>query len=232
MTWIQDLVAYSTSRLTERERDLLMGRGVSSEQMELYQLGHLNLELPEGLPEDFLRWAKNRIDDVYVLPLTTALGEIRGLQLRHVDRKNPGYQDYFLPEQHEPCLFGLGQAVKSMWDSRYVCLVEGAFDLFPIQRAIQPVVATLTARVSPSVARVLRRLVDSVFMAYDNDAPGIKGCKDFEEQYGPDFQVYVLPYPSVIGAKIKDPSDLWEVWGDAQLAPYIRTFINQQSQEM
>lgn len=225
--WAGRLVDYASSNLTDRERDLLMGRGVSSEQMALFRLGHLNHNLPEGLPEHFTRWAAGKIDDVYLFPLTNTMGAIRGFQLRHVDRKIPGYQDYFLGKS-EACQFGLGQAIKAMWETRSVYLVEGTFDLFPIQRVTPAVIATLTAWCSPAMMRVLRRIVDRVYLGYDNDATGLKGHLEFVERYGDEFEVYVVQYP----AKIKDPGDLWEAWGDAQLAPYILSFINQNSQEI
>lgn len=205
-----------------------MGRGVSSEQMSLFRIGRLNQELPEGVSEHFLRWSKDKLDDVYVFPLTNTLGAIKGLQLRHIDRGIPGYQDYFL-DKSEACLFGLGQAIKSMWETRTVCLVEGCFDLFPIQRANPATVATLTAWCAPPLVRVMRRTVDTCFLGYDNDAPGAKGCHEFQERYGDDFQVYVLRYPNVHGKKIKDPGDLWEAWGDAQMTPYLQNFFNQST---
>lgn len=227
--WVNGLVEFAQNNITERERDLLMGRGVSGDQIALYQLGHLNGQLPEGMPEHFSHWARDKIDDVYLFPLTNTLGMVKGFQLRHVDRKISGYQDYFV-DKSEACLFGLGQAIKSIWETKTVSLVEGCFDLFPIQRANSATVATLTAWCSPAMVRVMRRIVDQVFMVYDNDATGLKGHREFQERYGTEFQVYVLQYPEVLGAKVKDPGDLWEAWGDSQLAPYLHTFFS-QSQE-
>jgi Toprim-like len=231
MTWLDELVTYAAEHITERERDALLGRGVSSGQIELYGLGHLDGELPEGLPDDFAQWAADKIDDVYLLPLTTTLGDVRGLQLRHVDRKKPGYQDYFDKPggRSEACLFGLGQAISHMWESGSVTLVEGAFDLFPIQRATPAVVSTLTAHVAAQLVRVLRRTVKRVHLCYDNDAGGEKGVRDFRKTHGREFEVYVVGYPTAInGAKVKDPGDLWEVWGDSQLIPYIQGALLQQ----
>jgi DNA primase len=228
--WVKVLVDYASNNLTDRERDLLMGRGVSRDQMALYQLGHLNRSLPDGLPEHFTRWASEKIDDVYLFPLTNTMGAVRGFQLRHVDRSIPGYQDYFL-DKSEACQFGLGQAIKAMWETRSVYLVEGTFDLFPIQRAMPAVVATLTAWCSPAMMRVLRRIVDRVYLGYDNDATGLKGHREFVERYGDEFEVYVVQYPKVPGSKIKDPGDLWEAWGDTQLVPFIQAVLN-QSQEI
>lgn len=226
MSWLDEVVAFASQRVTPRVRDALWDRGVSDEQISLYQLGYLNRELPANLPEPFVKWAfsTDKLEDTYVLPLTTTLGEIRGLQLRHVDRGRSGYSDYFL-DRREACLFGLSQATPAMWASGAVFLVEGGFDLFPVQRATPAVVATLTARTNAQTARVLRRLVQRVWLGYDNDGPGRTGCEDFIRDYGPDYQVYTVAYPRVNGQWVKDPGDLWEAWGDAQMVPFIKSVM-------
>src|SRR4051812_13467368 len=101
----------------------MLSRGASDSQIETFQLGYLNRELPAGLPNHFLEWARGgeKLDDVFVLPLTNTLGEISGLQFRHVDRERAGYMDYFV-DRKETVLFGLGQAVASMWATRSVYL--------------------------------------------------------------------------------------------------------------
>lgn len=231
MTWLDDLVDFAAAQMGERENEELMRRGVSMDQARLYRVGWLNETLPEWAPGIFTFWAKDRLDDVYVLPLTTMLGEIRGLQLRHVDRKKPGYQDFFL-DQREACFFGLGQAASEIWRQEAVYLVEGAFDLFPIQRAYPAVVATLTAYVNPLMVRTLKRTVKTVWMGYDNDSPGRKGANDFQRNHGDSFQVYVVDYPQIQGRRVKDPADLWEAWGDQQLIPFIQSAMQRQIIEL
>lgn len=223
MSWMQDLAAYAAAQVDERVRDTLLGRGVSDSQISAYQIGYLNDELPEGVPDGFRKWASDKIGDVLLLPLTNTLGDVRGFQVRSVERGKSGYSDY-LPDKREACLFGLGQSMKSMWETRQAFLVEGAFDLFPIQRAFSPVVATLTARANPALVRVLKRIVDKVWVGYDMDAAGRRGCSDFSRDYGGDFEVYIVSYPA-LNNKVKDPGDLWEAWGDARLIPYIQDLI-------
>lgn len=228
MTWVQDLIEFSASRLTNRERDALLSRGVSDDQIDLFKLGHLNKELPEGVPKHFLDWSQNgkKLDDVFVFPLTTTLGEVRGFQFRHVVRERIGYMDYFL-DRREPCLFGLSQAIESMWVSQSVYLVEGAFDLFPVQRALSFVVATITAYTTPQTVALLRRLVQRVWLGYDMDSTGRSGCKTFKARYEKDFEVTIISYPRVNGKQMKDPGELWEAWGDAQVVPFIRSAMAQ-----
>jgi len=230
MTWIQNLIQFSTSQITSREREALWARGVTDDQIKLFQIGYLNKEFPIGIPEYFLQWAqKFKLDDVFVFPLTTTLGEVRGFQFRHVVRERLGYMDFF-EDRREPCLFGLHQAIESMWTSRSVYLVEGVFDLCPIQRAVPFVVATMTAFTTQQTARLIRRLVQRVWLGYDMDASGKDGCTDFQIRYGKKFEtVYRMAYPKVNGKQMKDPGDLWENWGDSQLIPFIRSAISQET---
>jgi hypothetical protein len=136
----------------------------------------------------------------------------------------------FFEDRREPCLFGLHQAIESMWTSRSVYLVEGVFDLCPIQRAVPFVVATMTAFTTQQTARLIRRLVQRVWLGYDMDASGKDGCTDFQIRYGKKFEtVYRMAYPKVNGKQMKDPGDLWENWGDSQLIPFIRSAISQET---
>jgi DNA primase len=231
LSWTQQLVDFAEAQVTDRVRESLLSRGVSPAQMEMYHIGYLNQELPSGCSPHFLEWSKDgsKLDDVFVLPLTTALGEVRGFQFRHVDRKRSGYMDYFL-DRREACLFGLHQAIPHIWETRSVYLVEGGFDLFPIQRATPIVFATLTAYTNKATIRLLRRLVDRVWVGYDMDHPGRTGCKNFEKHHGSDFEVYTVTYPRIQGAMVKDPGELWEAWGDAQLVPFIRNLMAEADQ--
>jgi DNA primase len=219
MTWEQTLTEYAASQVDNRVREALSKRGVSEDQLAQYQLGYLHGELPDDVAPDFRKWAQGKIDDVFLLPLTNALGEVSGFQVRAIGQTKARYHDY-LPDKREACFFGLGQAVEAMWETKAVFLVEGAFDLFPIQRAFPAVVATLTARTGPNLARVLRRLVDRVWVGYDMDEPGRRGCDKFLHDYGRDFEVYIVSYPKL--DKVKDPGDLWELWGDSRLIPFIQ----------
>jgi DNA primase len=229
MNWAQDLVSFSASQLTSREREALCARGVTDDQIEMFQIGYLNKSLPEGLPEEFLKWSQNgeKLNDTFIFPLTTALGDIKGFQFRSVKRDHSKYMDYFLGHC-EPCLFGLHQAIKPMWENRTVYLVEGVFDLFPIQRAVPFVISTLTSRASGQIVRFLRRVVTKVWLGYDMDDAGRKGCAEFKKRYGHSFEVYIMTYPKV-GKKKVDPGELWELWGDTQMIPFIKSAMNKEN---
>jgi DNA primase len=228
MAWLDDVADFAALQVDDRVRELYWSRGADDTQIALYRLGYINKTLPEAdLPPGFLRWSSNgeKLVDSFVLPLTNALGEIKGFQFRSVDREVRGYMDYFSDET-EAVLFGLGPAVDAMWGTGRAVLVEGAFDLFPLQRIAPDTVATLTARVAPQFARLLMRLVRQVFLSYDLDSAGRLGMSKFIRTYGKDFdEVTIIEYPQVTtvdGKVAKDPSEIWEAWGDDRLAEHLR----------
>lgn len=216
----------TASQLTERETTLLYGRGVSDDQINLFQIGYLRT-IPEGFPEEFLRWARGvKLGDVFVFPLTTVTGAIKGFQFRSVEREKRGYTDYFL-SQDEPAMFGLHQAMPHIWKSESVFLVEGVYDLAPIQRHRPDAFATMTAKIPPNLLRMLLRLVRRIWLGYDMDQAGRKAAFGFAREHGREFeQVKVVSYPKIhrLGSNewIKDPGDLWETWGDTEVKKFVQ----------
>lgn len=229
-TWLDRLVGFAHEQVDGVRPDLYC-RGATDEQIELFQIGYLNQKLPdlEGAA-GFLEWCwqGRRLDNVLVLPLTNALGQIRGVQFRSADREKKGYQDYFLSKD-EAVLFGLAQAIPSIWETESVFLVEGAFDLFPVQRVTPNVVATLTDRISDPFGRLLRRLVRELWVGYDVDKAGSDARRRIELNYGRDFKIRSVEYPRVLtvrGDRVKDPGELWEVWGEEHFQEYLRGKIS------
>ena len=230
MTWLDVLAQQARANLTDEVRERLYARGVTDGQMVDFRIGYLDRTLPElEGAEDFYRWAKGRrLENVYVFPLTTPLGVTRGFQFRPVERAQKGYLD-FIPYKEEPVLFGLGQAMPHVWRQRGIWIVEGVFDLFPLQRHVPNIVATLTARVPDNLTRVMRRLVDQIWLGYDADAAGKAAMTQFVRSHGQEFRVHPVYYPQVrmVGSeqKCKDPGDLWEAWGDEQFGRFIQTVL-------
>lgn len=229
MTWIESLCAQCHSNLPDSAREALWYRGVTDDQMSLYRIGHLDRELPPEIeyPSHFLEWVRTgtKLQNNYVLPLTDWLGEVKGLQLRPVLREKKGYSDFVL-DKTQAVLFGLGQAAPEVWRTGRVNIVEGGFDLFPVQRAAPNVIATLTAKVPEQLVRSLSRFVDRVGLFYDNDDAGRRGTEKFTRFYGSLFDTSVVEYPIGVvmsnGVRVKDPADLWEAWGDDRLIPFLQ----------
>jgi len=65
-----------------------------------------------------------------------------------------------------------------------------------------------------------------VYLFYDADSTGRRSSWDFVGEHRTDFELLrVMEYPrgvtTLSGKFVKDPGDLWEVWGDDKLRPYI-----------
>ena len=232
LSWLDDFVAATECPKEDRVLEMLWSRGVTDEQIALFRIGYLNRDLPAlDYPRDFLEWSQGgrKLDDMCVLPLTNALGTIKGIQFRHVDRDRKGYTD-FIVDKGEAVLFGLGQAMTHVWRTGKVYLVEGGFDLFPIQRIFPGVVATLTAGVSPPLWRVLWRLCWKIWMGYDMDRAGQEASFAFAKQHGRELKVSIMSYPKVpmLGPKprlTKDPGELWEAWGEARFQAHLKSIL-------
>jgi DNA primase len=235
MRWIDALVERANANLTEeRELEALWVRGCTDDQIQGFRIGYLDGP-PSGIdyPEDFVSWAKvgRKLEDVFVFPLTNSLGQVKGVQFRHVDRKAKGYTDYFVAKD-EPAFFGLGQAMPHVWATQKACLVEGAFDLFPVQRVFPFTIPTMTSTVSSGFLRFLKRNVREVWFGYDMDSAGRKGSFEFVKEHRDEFERIRTPqFPQVRfadGRRAKDPGDLWEIMGDERLSVYLKTAFEQQ----
>jgi DNA primase len=236
--WLDDFVAATEQARDDRVLEKLYARGVTDAQIAEYHLGYVDRELPDlQYPENFLKWSHGgaKLDDSIVLPLTNALGEVKGLQFRHVEQEVKGYTD-FIAEKGEAVLFGLGQAMPHVWTTHRILLVEGGFDLFPMQRYFPEVTATLTAHLLDALVRVLRRLeVTDIWLAYDNDQTGCESTEKVKKNYGDEFSIRLLNLPKVMmpdGKQTKDPSGLWETWGEERFGSFIRPLIKRTGSPM
>lgn len=235
MTWYDAFVEQTSNNVNEGIVESLNARGVSDEQVREFKIGYVNKVLPSvEYPEAFLRWCHDgaKLEDMYVFPLTNILGEVHGVQFRSVSRDRTGYHDYF-DTKGEAVLFGLGQAAPHIWASRSICLVEGNFDVFPIQRHIPQTVATLTARVVDSLLSYIRRVCDRIDFGYDNDNTGRVGVERFKKFHGKEFTICDFKFPKEPmpnGKTTKDPGDLWEVWGDHRFGNFLREERNKQAE--
>jgi Toprim-like len=237
--WLDDFVQASAQAVDDRVRDALYARGVTDPQIDLYRLGYVDQKLPAlDYPESFTKWCYGgeKLDEMFVLPLTNAVGEIKGLQFRHMDQEKKGYTD-FIPDKGEATLFGLGQALPHVWKSRRILLVEGGFDLFPMQRYFPEVTATLTAHLLDAMVRVLRRIdVSDIWLGYDRDNTGRESVQKVEKHYGKEFRLHTLnfhPEVKMVGGKVaKDPGAIWEALGEEKFGRFIRPVIEKAGSPM
>jgi len=231
MTWLDDFATRAHACLSERVLEALSERGVTEAQARQYQVGHVAGSLPDDIDFSvpFRAWCLGgrKLPDAYVFPMTNTIGQVKGFQFRSVDRGRKDYRDY-IEDHTEIALFGLAQAAPFMWENRSAFLVEGTFDIFPIQRAFAGVIPTMTAGATEPLVRVLRRLVKDVWTGYDMDTPGRRACVEFSKTYGRDFTCHPVVYPKALlrnGRAAKDPSDLWEAWGSTEVERFIQTLV-------
>jgi DNA primase len=227
---MEDLVTSAHAAMSSEIRQQLWVRGVSDEQIDCYRMGCLaGARLPESIdcaPSFRAWWAvhRRRFRNALVFPLTSTLGATHGLQFRDVNSRIRGYLDYY-EYKEEPAFFGLAQAMPGVWATEEIWLVEGVFDLCPIQRHVSNVVATLHAGVSKQLARVLHRIARTLVIAYDMDSTGRKVSYDLARDMKGLFEVVILKLPRVrlaTGVPAKDPNELWSAWGDATLGAFLQ----------
>lgn len=232
MGFLADLATRAHAQMPRRVHEALWARGVNDQQIDLFKIGWLSGQLPSELkvPDEFKTWWGGhqwRLVNTYVLPLTNSLGEIQGLQFRDVDEKRGGYLDYF-GSKEEAVFFGLSQAIPSMWATEEVWLVEGSFDLCPLQRHLTNIVSTLRAGVSLPMWRLMRRMVRTIHLAYDMDSTGMKVAHDIVRKMGRHFSIKIVKFPPIPleskGRLAKDPNEFWSVWGDARMGTFIRDY--------
>lgn len=226
---MDEFVQVAHRQLGSTAREALCRRGVSDSQIDAFSMGVLPAgRLPakvECTPR-FIAWwgaCRYRFKNPLVFPLTTALGVVQGLQFRDLDQRIRGYLDYFETKE-EPALFGLRQAMPSVWETESVWVVEGVFDLCPIQRHVPNVIATLHAGIPSALRRLLRRVARTLFVAYDMDPVGRKVSYELARELKDEFKVKIVGFPRPhlsTGRAAKDPNELWSAWGDESLASYI-----------
>ena len=230
MTWLDALVERAHGEMNGDVREPLWQRGVSDTQIDTFRIGCLvGARLPKDLEVSsrFAAWWANhgrQFRNALVFPLTSTLGLVHGLQFRDLHPKQRGYLDYFETKE-EPSFFGLAEAMPSVWQTEEIWLVEGVFDLCPIQRHVPNVISTMHAGVSKQLARVLRRVARTLLIAYDMDSTGLTVSYDLARELKSLFEVVVVKCPRVRlsnGAPAKDPNDLWSAWGDAGLGAFLK----------
>jgi DNA primase len=229
---MNELVQYANQNLTDSAREFLYGRGVTDEQIEKYQIGYVdNFVPPHANTEAFRVWSGggSKLSNVLVFPLTNVLGEVKGFQFKPATRSVREYMDYFEGEVDEPVFFGLAQAMPKVWETKSVWLVEGIFDLFPIQRYFEAAFPTMTARVTDSLVRLMRRFVSKVWVGYDSDKKGRDAAWTFVKAHGKEFDAQIVNYPRlpIPGSDkvTKDPGDLWEIRGEQWMQSFVLSHL-------
>ncbi|MBE0478374.1 DNA primase [Candidatus Aerophobetes bacterium] len=202
----------------------LYKRGFKSDSIDLFKLGwapfsqsFLSFCKKNDLPQDGLKelglTRTSSSGEIYpyfreriMFPVVSLSGKVVGFGARVLDDSLPKYINSSASSLFDKgrILYGLHVAQREARKSREVILVEGYTDVISLhQEGIHNVVASLGTSLTTSQIRLLRRYVDTVFLAYDQDSAGeaatIRGVDLLLEN---ELQVKVISFPGE-----KDPAD-------------------------
>lgn len=236
---------------SEKAVSYIQGRGCNLDQVEKFSIGFVSSkyevypELDENHGDNcldktkkhlrcntcrFKAWSSSYEDGLYipggriknclVLPLTSYTGSIVGIQLRAMDEKR--HDEFVITKRPEAFAFGLGPNINSIWSSRSVLILEGSFDLFPIDRLVtSSCISICTNTINQKIGKFLLRYVDEVNLCLDLDLAGRQGVKSFVQNYGHDLIVKNIKCPK-IKEKDKDPGDFWSSVGDQKFSEFFK----------
>ena len=172
----------------------LKKRGVTPEQANDFGLGYFPEDQWPPYPKNqedpdvrkYWDWSfkGGRLKDKLIFPLTNPLGTLMGIEVRTPSDDKKDYNKFHLHKAGAyPIFFGVKQAMSSIWEREEVFLVEGLFDLFPLCRVYKNAICTGTAEVSPNQLTFLKRYVDTVKVAFDQDKFGDRFFNSFYRKH-------------------------------------------------
>lgn len=233
--YLAQLVRQSQQNLIKNEEALayLKERNVSLSQIQEFELGYIPedkwppyIDASKATTEeiDYLdkTYKGARLKGKLIFPMSNALGIYSGFQIRSPKKDVKDYWKYYSPRSGIDALFfGTKQAMKHVWETEEVYLVEGLFDLFPVQRKFPNVLCTGTANVSEDQMTFLSRYVKVINVMFDNDEQGERFFETLYKNHKEDFlQINKIPY---LG---KDPSDSYQRLGSQKFYSQIKTGMN------
>lgn len=228
MSWLADHLA--NCRLEEPHEGYVLGRGgreKSIQGMGLVTWSPMSEEAPDG--EFHRRYGRHgeRLAEWLIWPLLSARGRVLGFAGRRIDEKT--ITRYLLPEAAwNPIWTGLTpEAMRRIWNGGDVWVVEGIFDLLPLEWATPDADAVLgseRAQLTDKHVEFLRRFCKgTVKMVYDNDETGRKGSHGWTDETGK-FKWGALQRLERVGLRAvavpyqgKDPGEVWRSGGAAAI---------------
>jgi DNA primase len=167
-----------------------------------------------------------RINGRLCTPVRSPRGEIIGIEARRWDGVKHLFQ-YLAPQaEWHPVFLGLtSSAMQRIWDGGDVWIVEGVFDLGPLEQVVPQkdvVLATLRARISPHHVKFLRRFCrGTVHMVYDNDETGRRQTEGWTDPVTGKRYWGAIQSLSRVGIRVrdvryrggKDPGEIWDAGG-------------------
>lgn len=227
--WLSE--ALSQCELTESVEGYLLGRGAKESSYQ--ELGVVTWVHSYKNPLGDERFRKHyspprglNIEGWLVSPLYSPRGKVIGFEARNTRQK--ALTEFLLQGAGwSPIWLGLCPSVmERIWKGCDVWIVEGLFDMFPLQWAVPEtdvVLATLRARLTNKHVEFLRRFSKGwVNMVYDLDEQGRKATHGWTDLSGK-YRWGALDKLKRVGIKCrdvpytggKDPGEIWDKGGVA-----------------
>jgi len=210
MTWIEEALAATT--LTEEAEGYLLGRGAKTASYENMGEGvWTRCPTPNTDPDFVDRYGPHgeSLEGLLVCPLYTPRGEPVGFEAKSMSRK---YLTRYLvrPKADWNPIWVTGtDTAKKLWAGGDAWIVEGRFDLYPMEWVVpetDAVLASVRASLTRKHIEYLRRFGVFVNVVYDNDETG---------RVGTDKALHWLRRAGISCRKVaytggKDPGEIWD----------------------
>ena len=225
MSWLD--VALSNLTLTEDVEGYLLGRGakessIMSDGMVTWQ--RMSEPSPDPAFREMAKPYGERFEGYAVCPAYSPRGTLIGFEARNTHRKH--IMDYRTSEAAwSPFFLGMRRAMPKIWAGGDVWIVEGQFDLYPLEWAVpetDAVLATVRAKLSNAHIEFLSRFCKGrVHMCYDRDETGRKATHSYTDEKTGKYRMGALERLRRVGLKCqdvpfqgyKDPGEIWDAGG-------------------
>lgn len=229
MSWLADALA--CCELTPEVESYLLSRGAKEETIVAEGIVTWSPTTdPVADPVFCKRYGDNgeNLKGMLVCPIRSPKGQLIGFEGRSIHKKY--ITDYRLPEEAwNPFWIGTRRAVEKLWAGGDLWIVEGLFDLLPLEWALSPsatVLASVRAHLSHAHVEFLRRFCRGwVNMCYDRDETGIKATHGWIDKQGKK-RWGAIERLQRVGLKCrdtpaysggKDPGEIWDRGGKAAI---------------
>jgi len=235
MTWLADhLFACS---LDEECEDYALGRGAlpkSIVEMGLTTWEPLSEPSPDAKFGELYGKYGEKIEGALICPLTNPRGDLLGFEARSILGKRISQFKVFPKAAWNPVWIGCRRAMARIYGGGDIWVVEGQFDLYPLEWVIPEtdvVLASLRAQLTRAQVEFLRRVSGfggTVHMVYDRDETGKKGVHGWVDDQGKRHWG-ALEQLRYVGVPCDDVpyrggEDLGEVWDSGGVEAMRRAF--------
>lgn len=242
--WLDDHLALCS--LSEAHEGYVLGRG--GKEQSIQEIGLTTWQpllappvfpgTPEGA-DARKHWVKKygplgeKLVGWLAWPLRSPRGQIIGFSARRTDVKV--IERYLLPEAAwNPVWAGMTpERMRRIWDGANIWIVEGIFDLLPLEWAVRAkdvVLGSERARLTAKHVEFLRRHCRGVVkMVYDNDQTGRRGVEGWYDEEAKQHRQGAISRLERVGLRCldvryrgKDPGEVWKHGGAAAIRAAFR----------